>query len=53
MAPITGSLDEIRRRVIRDLVDLDLGLGRKRLTRRQRIARGIRRRGTSLLNLSR
>jgi hypothetical protein len=37
-----GSLDEIRRKVIRELVDLELGLGRRRLTRRQQVARGIR-----------
>jgi hypothetical protein len=47
-----GSLDDIRRKVIRELVDLELGLGPRRLTRRQRFARGVRHRA-SILRLSR
>jgi hypothetical protein len=55
MAPITsiGSLDDIRRKVIRELVDLDLGIARRRLTRRQRWARGVRRGGGRVLRLGR
>jgi hypothetical protein len=55
MAPITsvGSLEEIRRKVVRELVDLDLGFGRKRLTRRQRFARSVRRGGERVLRLGR
>jgi hypothetical protein len=34
--------------VIRELVDLELGLGRRRLTRRQRFARGVRHRASIL-----
>jgi hypothetical protein len=44
MAPITsfGSLDEIRRKVVSELVDLDLSIGRKR-SRRYWLARRLRR----------
>jgi hypothetical protein len=38
------SIDEIRRKVVKELVDLDVAFARRRLTRRQRIVRGLRRR---------
>jgi len=38
------SIDEIRRKVVKELVDLDVAFARRRLTRRQRVARGLRRR---------
>ena len=49
-APSSGSsIDEIRRRVVKELVDLDVAaLASRRLTRRQRIARGLRLRGARL-----
>jgi hypothetical protein len=54
MAPISGvgSLDEIRRRVIRELVDLEI-VSARRLTRRDRFVRGVRRRGRRLTRLGR
>lgn len=54
MAPISGvgSLDEIRRRVIRELVDLEI-VSARRLTRRYRFVRGVRRRGRRLTRLGR
>ena len=46
MAPIEDfrSIDEIRRKVISELVDLEIVLARRRLTRRQRVTRRLRRR---------
>jgi hypothetical protein len=38
------SIDEIRRKVVKELVDLDVAFARRRLTRRQRVTRGLRRR---------
>jgi hypothetical protein len=43
MAPDLRSLEEIRRKVIRDLVDLDI-VSARRLGRRRRILRAVRRR---------
>jgi hypothetical protein len=47
-----GSLDEIRRRVIRELVDLEI-VSARRLTRRDRFLRGVRRRGRSFTRFGR
>ena len=46
MAPIEDfrSIDEIRRKVISELVDLEIVLARRRSTRRQRVTRRLRRR---------
>jgi hypothetical protein len=53
-APSSGSsIEEIRRRVVKELVDLDVVFASRRLTRRQRIARGLRRRGARLRRLGR
>lgn len=53
MAPNITSLDDLRRKVISDLVDLDLMVGRRPLTRRQRFTRGVRRRGATLARFGR
>jgi hypothetical protein len=46
------SLDELRRKVISELVDLEI-VSARRLTRRERFVRGLRRRGTRLTRLGR
>jgi len=48
-----ASIDEIRRKVVKELVDLDVAFARRRLTRRQRIARGLRRRTAGIRRLVR
>jgi hypothetical protein len=48
-----SSIDEIRRKVVKELVDLDVAFARRRLTRRQRIARGLRRRTVVLRRFGR
>jgi hypothetical protein len=48
MAPTVGTIEEIRRRVISELVDLDLPLARRRLSRRQRLSRALRRHGSRI-----
>jgi hypothetical protein len=48
MAPSIGTIEEIRRRVISELVDLDLPLSRRRLSRRQRFSRALRRHGSRI-----
>ncbi len=53
LAPNITSLDDLRRKVISDLVDLDLMVGRTPLTRRQRFTRGVRRRGATLARFGR
>lgn len=53
MAPNIKSLDDLRRKVISDLVDLDLMVGRAPLTRRQRFTRDMRRRGATLARFGR
>jgi len=53
MAPNIKSLDDLRRKVISDLVDLDLMIGRAPLTRRQRFTRDMRRRGATLARFGR
>jgi hypothetical protein len=53
MSPIPGlSLDELRRKVIKELVDLDV-VSSRRLTRRQRLSRGLRRRRAGITRLGR
>jgi hypothetical protein len=47
------SIDEIRRKVVKELVDLDVAFARRRLTRRQRIARGLRRSAARIRHLGR
>jgi hypothetical protein len=47
------SIDEIRRKVVKELVDLDVAFARRRMTRRQRIARGLRRRTAVIQRLGR
>jgi len=42
--PDFRSIDEIRRKVISELVDLEIVVARRRLTRRQRFSRRLRRR---------
>ncbi|MDX6593545.1 MAG: hypothetical protein QOJ13_2741 [Gaiellales bacterium] len=41
---MTSTIDEIRRRVITELVDLELHVPRRRLSRRERLFRLLRRR---------
>jgi hypothetical protein len=53
MAPNIKSLDDLRRKVISDLVELDLMVGRAPLTRRQRFTREMRRRGATLARFGR
>jgi hypothetical protein len=52
MSPMPGipSLDELRRKVISELVDLEI-VSARRLTRRQRLVRGIRRRSARITRL--
>jgi hypothetical protein len=52
MSPVPGipSLDELRRKVISELVDLEI-VSARRLTRRQRLIRGIRRRSARITRL--
>jgi hypothetical protein len=47
------SIDEIRRKVVKELVDLDVAFARRRLTRRQRIVRGLRRRTAGIRRFGR
>jgi hypothetical protein len=53
MTPNIKSLEDLRRKVISDLVDLDLMVGRRPLTRRQQFTRGMRRRGATLARFGR
>jgi hypothetical protein len=50
--PSLLSLDELRRKVISELVDLEI-VSARRLTRRERFVRGLRRRGARLTRLGR
>jgi hypothetical protein len=53
MSPMPSlSLEQIRRKVISELVDLEI-VSARRLTRRQRLVRGLRRRGARLTRLGR
>jgi hypothetical protein len=51
MTPSPGlpSLDELRRKVISELVDLDI-VSSRRLSRRERLVRTVRRRGRSAMS---
>jgi hypothetical protein len=49
-APGLPTLDEIRRKVISELVDLEI-VAARRLTRRQRLVRSVRRRGAAVSRL--
>lgn len=51
--PPASSIDEIRRKVVKELVDLDVAFARRRLTRRQRVARGLRRRAARIRRFGR
>jgi hypothetical protein len=48
-APGLPSLDELRRKVISELVDLDI-VSSRRLSRRERLVRTVRRRGRSAMS---
>jgi hypothetical protein len=48
MAPDIRTIDEIRRRVITELVDLEI-VSARRLPRHQRIFRTLRRRGARII----
>jgi hypothetical protein len=50
--PSLLSLDELRRKVISELVDLEI-VSARRLTRRERFVRGLRRRSARLTRLGR
>ncbi|HEY0389844.1 MAG TPA: hypothetical protein VGC71_15490 [Gaiellales bacterium] len=49
-APGLPTLDELRRKVISELVDMDI-VASRRLTRRQRFVRSVRRRGAVVSRL--
>jgi hypothetical protein len=53
MAPnkTMGSLEDVRRKVISELVDLELRVSGRRLTRRKRFARRLRRRASRMAAL--
>ena len=53
MAPNTtmGSLEDVRRKVISELVDLELRVPGRRMTRRKRFARGLQRRASRIAAL--
>jgi hypothetical protein len=53
MAPNTtmGSLEDVRRKVISELVDLELRVSGRRLTRRKRFARRLQRRASRIAAL--
>jgi hypothetical protein len=51
--PPASSIDEIRRKVVKELVDLDVAFARRRLTRRQRVVRGLRRRAARIRRFGR
>ena len=54
MSPSPAStIDEIRRKVVKELVDVEVAFARRRLTRRQRIARGLRRRSARIRRFGR
>jgi hypothetical protein len=52
LVPSLPSLDEIRRKVISELVDFEI-VSARRLTRRDRFVRAVRRRGRRLTHLGR
>jgi hypothetical protein len=49
----TSTIDEIRRKVVKELVDVEVAFARRRLTRRQRIVRGLRRRSARIRRFGR
>jgi hypothetical protein len=54
MAPSpVSSIDEIRRKVVKELVDVEVAFARRRLTRRQRITRGLRLRAARIRRFGR
>jgi hypothetical protein len=51
MAPSVGTIEEIRRRVISEIVDLELPLTRRKVSRRKRVMRALRRQSARIPGL--